>query len=127
MSDMPESLGACVDRYRDLRDLRLAMEKEVAVVAEKERAAKAHILQSLTDQSGTTGVAGERFRAQRIERRVPAVTDWPAFYKWIAEGSRFDVLQRRLANKAITDLWEADEDVPGVEARVSVDLSVTKI
>ena len=51
MSDMPESLGACVDRYRDLRDLRLAMEKEVAVVAEKERAAKAHILQSLTFRS----------------------------------------------------------------------------
>lgn len=123
----PESLGECVDFYRDVRDLRLAMEKEVAIVAEKERALKSHILQSLSEQQGVTGVAGERYRAQRTEKRVPKVTDWQALYAWIAETGRFDVLQKRLLNSAISDMWEADDAVPGVEPTIAVDLSVTKV
>lgn len=124
---MPESLGECVDAYHDTRDLRLAMEKEVEQVAEAERALKAHILQRISEQPGVSGVAGERYRAQRVEKRVPVVKDWAKVYAWIAETSRFDLLQRRLANKAVTDMWDADEDVPGVEPAIAVDLSVTKI
>lgn len=125
--EFPESLGELVDFYHDLRDLRLAMEKEVAPVAERERQAKALILARLSEADGVTGVAGTRYRAQRVEKRVPAVKDWAALYAWVAETGRFDVMQRRLANKAVTDMWEADEDVPGVDAAIAVDLSVTKI
>ena len=127
MSEFPESLGECVDRYREKRDLRLAMQKEVDAVADEEKAFKAHILQQITEQAGTTGVAGERYRAQRTEKRVPKVVSWPDVHAWIAKHNRFDLLQKRLSDKAVIDMWESDQEVPGIESAVAVDLSVTKI
>lgn len=125
--ELPQSLGECVDYLRDLRDLRIAIEKEAALIAEKESATKRHILAALSEQAGTTGVAGKRYRAQRTERRVASVKDWTALYGWIRDTGRFDVLQKRLLNSAVIDMWEADEDVPGCEPAIVVDLSVTKV
>lgn len=123
----PASLGECVDLYHEVRQLRLDMQKEVDAVAERERDLKAHILSSLSSQQGVTGVAGARYRAQVVEKRVPAVRDWKALHAWVRENNRFDVLQKRVLNSAILDLWEADQEVPGCEAALSVDLSVTKV
>lgn len=126
-AELPVSLGECVDRLHDLRELRHAVEKESALIGERERALKAHILASLSQQAGTTGVAGSRYRAQRTEKHVAAVKDWALLHAWIRETGRFDVLQKRLLNSAVLDMWEADLDVPGCEPAIAVDLSVTKV
>lgn len=131
---LPASIGLCADLYHDVRELRLAMEKEVEEVQAFERAVHEHVLANLS-KGADTGAAGLRYRAQRTEKKVPKIrTDddnpnvgWPQFWDYVVANRRFDLVQKRLADKAITDMWAAGETVPGVESMTVPGLSITKI
>jgi hypothetical protein len=134
---IPESIGRCADLYHDVRDLRLAMAKEVEEVEAFERRVKQHIIDNLS-KSEDSGAAGLRYRAQRVEKEVPrvvAIVDgdedtaagWQRFWDYVAKTRRFDLIQKRLADKAVKEMWEAGEVIPGVERFKSVDVSITKI
>jgi hypothetical protein len=131
---MPESIGRCADMFRDVRELRLAMAKEVEAVEAFERKVKAHIIDNLS-KSSDTGAAGLRFRAQIVNKIVPKImvdeddprVGWPQFWAYVVANSRFDLVQKRLADRAIKDMWEAGEVVPGVEEMKVPDVSITKI
>lgn len=127
---LPKSLGRCADLYHDVRELRLAMEKEVEAVKSRETEIQEHIINNLS-KSDDTGAAGLRYRAQVRSETKPQVNEleggWKAVWSFIAKNNRFDLLQKRLAEKAVADMWDAGEEVPGV-AKVHVPkLSITKI
>lgn len=134
---IPVSIGRCADLYHDVRELRLAMAKEVEAVEAFERRVKTHMLDNLS-RSDDSGASGLRYRAQRVEKDVPRVVaivegeedvgaGWDALHGYIAETGRFDLLQKRLGEKAVKDMWEAGETIPGVAKFKTVDISVTKI
>lgn len=125
-SSIPSSLGDVVDEYRRVRDIRLAMKKETDAVEERERELKDHLINEIP-KSEITGVAGKRFRAQIVKKDVPAAEDWKQIHAWVMQNERFDILQKRLADKAIKDMWEEGETIPGVVKFPKVDVSVTKI
>lgn len=124
IEDMP--LGEVVDLYRAKRDLRLAMQKEVDTVGAVEKELKEFLIDNIP-KSGNTGVAGKKFRAQIKEKTVPKADDWDKIRAFVVENDRFDLLQRRLNNKAVEETFEAGEEVPGVGWFKSLDVSVTKI
>lgn len=123
---IPESIGRCADLYRDVRELRLAMAKEVEDVQAFERIVEQHIIDNLS-KSDDTGAAGLRYRAQVVTKRKPTVSDWPSLQAYILATGEFDLLQRRISDKAIADRWEGGANIPGVEPCNVVSLSVTKI
>lgn len=133
---MPNSMGMCADLYRDVRQLRLDMQKEVDEIKKRETEVQEHILNTLS-KSDDTGVAGKRFRAQVVTKRRPtisAVSDespqggWAGLTSWIKKHDRFDMLQRRLSDKAVMDWAEENgRSVPGTEIIIVPSLSVTKI
>lgn len=136
---IPESIGRCADLYKDVQGLRLAMAKEVEAVEAFERKVKLHIIDNLS-KSDDTGASGLRYRAQVVKKTVPRIAvdedadtgqstaaGWAEFWAYVAATGRFDLVQKRLADKAIKDMWEAGEVVPGVEAYQSVDVSITKV
>ena len=125
-SPLPTSIGLCADLYSEVRELRLAMQKHVDAVKQRENEVKEHIISNLS-KSEDTGAAGKRYRAQITTKDVPALKDWDAFTAFVAEHGRWDLLQKRVSNKPVTDLWEDGEDVPGVEKFKTVDVSITKI
>lgn len=129
-SPMPKSLGRCADFLHDVRELRLLMDKDVAKIKARETEIQEHIINNLSS-SLDTGAAGLKYRAQVVKETVPQVSEekggWAAVWKFIAKNNRFDLLQKRLGEKAITDMWAQGEEVPGV-AKVHVPkLSITKI
>ena len=123
---MPESIGLCADEYASVRELRLAMQKLVDVVKARESEIKEHIIQELP-KSQNTGAAGKKYRAQIVTKDEPTLKDWDALTTYIAENNRFDILTKRLADKAVKDMWEAGDTVPGIEKFRAVDVSITKI
>lgn len=123
---LPESIGRCADLYHDVRELRLAMAKEVEAVEEFEKEVRQHIIDNLS-KSDDTGAAGLRYRAQVLTKVKPTVSDWPALQAHILKTSNFDLVQKRISDKAVADRWEAGEAIPGVERFNSVDVSITKI
>lgn len=123
---IPQSVGRCADLYKDVRDLRLAMAKEVEEVEAFEKKVRQHIIDNLS-KSEDSGAAGLRYRAQITTKVKPAVNDWTALHSYIRETARFDLLQKRVSDTAVAATWEAGEDIPGVERFNAVDVSITKI
>jgi hypothetical protein len=124
---LPASVGLMADEYHDVRALRLAMEKEVEAVKARETELKEAMLDTLS-ASDDTGASGARYRAQVVKKRKAQVADWGALTAWIRKNDRFDMLQRRLSDKAALDFEEAEgRAVPGVEMLYVKDLSITKI
>lgn len=123
---MPKSIGQCADLYSEVRALRLAMEKEVEEVKACESSVKQHIIDNLS-KSDDTGAAGLKYRAQIVLKPTPRVADWPSFHGYVQKTGRFDLMQKRVSDTAVKDMWEAGEAVPGVERFNAVDVSITKI
>lgn len=125
-NSLPSSIGLCADLFAEVRELRLAMQKHVDAVKARETEVKNYIIDNLS-KSDDTGAAGKKYRAQIVTKIQPSLRDWDKFCDYVVEHDRFDLLQKRLANKAVTDLWDAGEDVGGVEKFNAVDVSITKI
>lgn len=123
---MPASIGMCADLYSDVRELRLAMQKIVDEVKSRETEIREYIINNLS-KSDDTGAAGKRYRAQIVKKVQPSLKDWESFTAFVAEQKRFDLLTKRLSDKAIKDIWEEGGEVPGVEKFNAVDVSITKI
>lgn len=125
-STLPTSIGACADLYKEVQEVRLAMQKETDAVAAREKEIKDHIINNLS-KSDDTGAAGKKYRAQIVVKEVPKADDWDKIRAYIVEHDRFDLLQKRLADKVIKEMWEEGEQVPGVGKFNAVDVSITKI
>lgn len=123
---LPLSVGRCADLYHEVRELRLAMEKEVAVVEAREKEIKEHIINSLS-KSDDTGAAGLKYRAQIVMKAVPRIAEWGVFCSWVRKNDRFDLLQKRVSEAPIKELWAERESVPGIEKVNVPDVSITKI
>lgn len=124
--DIPEAVGPRADLYHDVREVRLAMEKEVAEWVAFEAKIKDSIIADLS-VSANTGAAGLRYRAQVTTKKEPTVEDWSALQAHIAATGEFDLMQKRLATTAVKDRWDNEVAVPGVGTINVKSLSVTKI
>lgn len=126
---LPPSIGRCADLYSDVRALRLAMEKEVAAVQARESQIREYIIANLSKSAkdGDSGAAGLRYRAQIVTKEVPRAMDWPKIHAYIAANNRFDLLQKRLGEKAVMDMAEDKQFIPGIEIVKVPDVSITKV
>lgn len=126
---LPPSIGRCADLYSDVRSLRLAMEKEVKDVKDRESQIREHIISNLSKSAkdGDSGASGLRFRAQIVTKEVPRAVDWTKIHAYVAEHNRFDLLQKRLGEKAVMDMIEDKQAIPGIEVVIVPDVSITKI
>jgi hypothetical protein len=123
---VPQSIGRTADLYRDIRELRLAMEKETEAVKARESELKEYIINNLS-KSDDTGAAGLRYRAQIVMKDMPRAADWPKIHAYIQKTGRFDLLQKRLGEKAVMDMAADNQLIPGVEIVHIPDVSITKI
>ncbi len=127
---IPANMGAVADEYAQTRQFRLAMEKIVEPVQERESELRQHMIKNLEksrDEGKDTGAAGKLYRVQIKDKETPKVTDWTVFHGYIQETGRFDLLQKRLSDKAIMEMVDADQTPDGIETVLVPDVSVTKV
>lgn len=123
----PKSLATCADKYYQLRQKRLEMQKAVDEVAAEERAYKNHLIDNVP-KSEATGVQGKIARATIVTKEEPQVKDEEAFRKYLNRTKRFDLAYKlRPSAPAIRELWEEGKDVPGVEKFNVVTVSLNKV
>jgi len=123
---MPGSIGQCADEYHRVRELRLAMQKEVDAVKARESEIEDYIINNLS-KSQDTGAAGRYYRAQIVRKEVPKLVDFHAALDYAVRNQRYDLIQKRVNNTAVAAMWEAGEAVPGVDKMHVVDVSITKL
>lgn len=122
---IPSALGRCGDLYAEVRQLRLDMEKEVDEVRAREAELREHLIQNL-EKSDDTGAIGLTHRVLVKTKTKPKINDWDAFHAFVQDTGRFDLLQKRVSDKAVMDMFDNDEAPPGVERIHIPELSLTK-
>lgn len=123
---LPENLGRCADLYREVRDVRLAMQKEVDDVERREKQIKEHIIDSLS-KSDEQGAVGLRYIAKIEMKTKYKVADWGVFHSWVRKNDRFDMLHKRLSDDAVREFAEHNQHTPpGTEVFSVPDVSITK-
>jgi hypothetical protein len=125
-AELPESIGRCADLLHEVKQLRLDMDKEVEEVRRREREIEEHIISNLS-AGEDTGAAGLQYRVQVKKKTKPKTNDWQALHAYIQQSGRFDLLQKRLSDKAVMDMLAEGEELPGVERIHIPQISLTKI
>lgn len=125
-ADIPESIGRRADLYKEVEELYRAMRAEVDAVYDRMSEIRDSIINDL-EKSDDTGAAGLKYRVQVKTDAKPKPADWDRLYEYIVENNRFDLLQRRLSDRAVMDLMENEGKVPGVERIHVPKLSITKV
>lgn len=119
------TLGQAIDQLYEARAERLAKAKEVKDLQIKEAAAKVQVL-ALLRESGLEKASGKLATAGITTEDIPFVKDWDAVFGYIKDNDRFDLVQRRIGVVAWRDLFRDNILVPGTEAAVDIDISLTK-
>ena len=114
------------DLLYQTRQDRLELQRQVDAMQELETALKNYFVDNLP-KSQASGIAGKVARVQLGSKVVAQVADWPALYKYVKKNDAFYLMQRRLSDSAITEIWEDGKKVPGVEPFTIVTVSCTAV
>ena len=135
---VPKTLGACADRWFQLREERLGIAKQADGIKAEETFLKEHLI-SVLPKNDAVGVTGHIVSVKAVTKPVPQAKDWSAIYAHIvAEYGRlkkagkdpdeaFAIMGRTLGADAIKQRWEAKLPVPGVERFNNVDISFSRV
>lgn len=133
---LPKSLAACADLLYETRQGRLADQKVVEAQKKLESAIKEKLIAELP-KGEASGISGKVARVTVVTKEIPQVKDWDKVYQFILKhaekntGARklemFALLQRRLGEELLKELWDSGVKVPGVEPFTVVDVSLNKL
>lgn len=135
----PKSLALGTDTLWELQVKRKAVQKIADALEVQENAIKHYLIENLP-KSDASGVAGKFCRVTVGSKEVPHADDWSKVYAGIVadylahvkkkdgqQDGAFSLLQRRLGEAAIQEIWKAGESVEGVGVFNAVTLSINKI
>ena len=117
--------------YIALRDKRAALKKRFEELDEQLKADMAKmdswLLKKLNDV-GTDSIKNAAGTAYISETVRAGCADWTLFWKWCADNERVDMLEKRVASKAIQDYMEEhnNELPPGITITVYRDVIVRR-
>jgi hypothetical protein len=116
---LPKSLAQCADRLYEVRQKRLALAKDVEAMEREETALREHLIANLP-KSQASGIAGKIARVTIETKTVVSVIDWDALWKYLVKQypknpGVISLLQRRVGDAAVKDIWANGGEVPGCE------------
>lgn len=115
MMDLAQ-VAQLVDKYIQKQTERLSLAKKVAKLEEEEQALK-KILVDLCITSKARSLGGSIGQVNYHRENKPTVAPdggWEKLYAYIREHNAFELLQKRLGEKAVQERWEDEIIVPGV-------------
>ncbi len=123
---MPRTAAQAADLLYQVREQRLAMQRDVDELAKVETQLKDFFINSLP-KSDASGIAGRLARVQITTKIIPTVEDWDKLYAFVKKQNAFYLLQRRVSESAVKELWENNKQVPGVGQFLAPSVSCTKL
>lgn len=111
----PKSLASCADMLYKIREERYALNKQVTALEEKEAVLREHLINNLP-KSDATGIAGKVARATVESKSIVQVSDWDKLQAYILKNAKkgaFALMQRRISEGAVREIWDSGKEVPG--------------
>lgn len=107
------TLQELVDAWGTARIARLAEQKKVDTLEDKEKKLKAKVIAAVKEAK-LSSVKGLKYGANYTSKDLPTAGDWSKVYAWIKENDAFDILHKRLTTTAIEARWEDGVEIPGI-------------
>ena len=122
----PAPLGLQIDAlFRLKEELRAHQEQEKAIQA-RITEAEMKLMETMEGQ-GVDKSTGKMATVSISETVTGNVTDWDEFWAYIFKTKQSQLLQRRVSDPAIRELFETKGKVPGVEPFTKKRLNVRKL
>lgn len=121
----PKTPGACIDKLFQMRSERITFERKIKDMKETEKAWAEYIIQNFKKDK-LDGAKGKIAAATIIYGTDPIVEDWDLFWAYVLKKKDSTLIQKRIAVMAVRERWDAEEQVPGIGSKPTVDLSLTK-
>lgn len=110
----PKTLGQATDEMWALRE-----EKRALAIKEKAINAKLEALETeifgLLDGQDTRKAEGKKASVSISEATVGNVDDWDALWPYIIKNKYFHLVQKRLSDPGLRELWAQKKVIPGVQ------------
>lgn len=108
-----ESTSILVDQYIRKRAERLKSAQETERLDAEEKALKKQLIEiAIAGKAKTLGGSVGAVNYSRTDK--PKVEDWDKFYAYIAQFGAWELLQKRIGEKAVEERWEDGIAIPGV-------------
>ena len=107
------SVGAVIDQLWAAREAKRELESQVKEVDSKIK----EIEESLMDRMGVEGLekaTGSKATVSITSSVVADVQDWDAFYPYVAKNKFWHLMQKRVSDPGVRELWDQGKKVPGV-------------
>lgn len=108
------TMGSTIDSLWAKREEKREVEAKVKVI-ESEIAAIEESLMDRMDKEETSKSQGTKASVSITQATVANVEDWAAFHAYVAKNKYFHLLQKRVSDPAVRELWDAGKKVPGVQ------------
>jgi hypothetical protein len=122
---LPKTLGGLVDRLFDVRQERYRLQHEAEALREQERDVEEALKSNLTKKD-LAGVVGRRASCELKRKQVVRIVDFERLARWCSRRRAWDLLQRRVNDRAVKDRLEAGKRVDGVELVPLFRISLSK-
>jgi len=120
------ALASYADKLYSIRNQRLALQKKVEAFQAEETRLKDHLIATLP-KNDSTGIAGKTCRISLLVKDVSQADDWDKIHAYVRKTGNWELLQRRLNNRAAMEILEDGKKIPGVSIFTKVDLSINKL
>lgn len=125
-TDNIKKLPDRIDAYAQAREERLALQREVNNLQERENMLKNGIIQILQENELSTAGSANYSVKLAVDDK-PVAGNWQEIYDYIKENDAFDLLQRRLGEAAVKSRWEDGITIPGVTTFPVEKLTLSKV
>lgn len=114
------------DLYFEAKNERLQFAKQLEEMDRREKDLRQQVIAALNNE-GVEGVSTKKVRVTLVSKIFPKVVDWEQVQKYIKKTNNWFVMQRRLSDAAIKEIWEDGKQIPGIESDSILVLSVNKV
>ena len=118
-------MSALADHYADTRATRLASQKEVDKIQDLENDLKNQLMEAMKEAKASSVGGKIALVTHRVKPKAVA-KDWSLIHEYIKDHDAFDIMEARLATKAILERLEQQDHVPGMEWFEVDTLSIAK-
>lgn len=107
-------MGTLADLFWQVKNQRLAADKEAKALKSQEDAAEAKLIEQMLRQKVTATGGKDVILTLPSPKEEPVVQDWQEFWKFIKSQDDMSLFERRPGRAAIKERWLNGEDIPGV-------------
>lgn len=120
------TLGAASDKVWQLREDKRELDKKVKAL-EAEIASLTENIFEMLDAQDTRKAEGKKASISVNYVEVGNVTDWEAFWPYVAKNKFFHLIQKRVSDPGLRELWALGKKTPGVVPFTKRSLSITSL